>query len=361
MAHYPGEETERRFSGAVLRQTVGQIFAACGMDSGDADLLADSLVHADLRGIHSHGVLRVPDYVAKLTRDGVDPRGRPHVVADAGAALVVDADNAMGQIAGRLAMDQAIERARDINVALVAVRGSNHCGALDWYTKRAAAADMIGIAGTNALPTMAPWGGSEKIIGLNPISLAVPGAKSATLLLDIALGATAHGKIRIYAQKGQAIPEGWAFDAEGRPTTDAVAALEGLIQPIGAHKGLGLAMMVGILSSVLSGAGYGTESGNMVDGAISGADGQFYLAINIAGFRAIDDFKAHVDRITEQIHASQRAEGVERLYLPGELEDEFARRYGQDGIPLNAETLELILTVAKGLDVDTSKLTGTEF
>ena len=356
MARYPGDGAERRFPQDVLRDVVGRLFAACGMAKNDGLLLADSLVHADLRGIHSHGVLRVPDYVKKLTQEGVDPRGRPEVISDSGAAIVVDGGNAMGQIAGRLAVDLAIERAQSVNVALTAVRGSNHCGALDWYTTRAVEHDMIGLAGTNALPTMAPWGGQDKIVGLNPISVAIPAGEMAPLVLDAALGSTAHGKIRVYAQKGYPIPEGWAFDAAGRPTTDAVAALEGLIQPIGMHKGIGLAMMIGILSSVLSGAGYGTESGNMVDGAISGADGQFYMAINVGAFRDITEFKAHIDRLARQYLDSRRADGVDRLYLPGGLENELANRNRRDGIPLNEETIALIGAAGEALGVDLASL-----
>jgi len=360
MARYPGEETERRFPESALRDSVAKLFAACGMTEGDALLLSDSLVHADLRGIHSHGVLRVPDYVQKLTRDGVNPKGRPKVVSDAAGALVIDADNAMGQVAGRLAMEQVITRARTNNVAFAAVRGSNHCGALDWYTLMAAEQDMIGLAGTNALPTMAPWGGTEKIVGLNPVSVAVPAGTGEPILLDTALGATAHGKIRVYAQKGETIPEGWAFDAEGRPTTDAAAALDGLIQPIGGPKGIGLAVMVGILSSVLSGAGYGTESGNMVDGATSGADGQFYMALNVAAFREIDAFKTHIDSIAQQYHGSRRAAGVDALYLPGEIEAAIAARNRRNGIPLNDETLALIAAAGGEMGVDVSPLLDAE-
>ena len=356
MARYPGEASERRFQAGALGETLGRLFAACGMRDADASLLAESLVQADLRGIHSHGVLRVPDYVRKLTRDGVDPRGRPRVVTDAGAALVVDAGNAMGQIAGRFAMDLAIARARETGLALAAVRGSNHCGALEWYTARALEHDMIGIAGTNALPTMAPWGGTDRIVGLNPLSIAVPAGETAPLVLDMALGATAHGKVRVYAQKGLALPEGWAFDAEGRPTSDAETALAGLIQPIGAFKGLGLAMMVGILSSVLSGARYGTEAGSLAEGAVPGADGQFYLAIRIAAFREPAAFKAQIDRIAREYLASRRAEGVERLYLPGELETEIAARNRHEGIPLNETTVAGIVKAAEELGVETTAL-----
>ena len=135
-----------------------------------------------------------------------------------------------------------------------------------------------------------------------------------------------------------------------------MAALEGLIQPIGMHKGIGLAMMIGILSSVLSGAGYGTESGNMVDGAISGADGQFYMAINVGAFRDITEFKAHIDRLARQYLDSRRADGVDRLYLPGGLENELANRNRRDGIPLNEETIALIGAAGEALGVDLASL-----
>ena len=329
-----------------LSRLVADIFAGCGMAPEDAALLADSLVQADLRGIHSHGVLRVPDYVAKLTAEGVDPRGRPTVVKDNGGALVVDGGNAMGQIGGVFAMDMAIARARVHGVAAVAVGGSNHAGTMDYYVRRAIGADMIGIATTNALPTMAPWGGIDKIIGLNPIGIGIPGGAEGPIVLDVALGATAHGKIRVYRQKGLPIPAGWAFDVDGQPTTDAEAALDGLIQPIGAFKGLGLAVCMGVLSSLLSGAGYGTESGNMVDGAAAGRDGQFYVALNVGAFEDLDAFKGRVDGVIRQIRTSRRAEGVERLYAPGMLEAEIAAHNGAHGIPLNEEIVRGLIEVA---------------
>ena len=197
---------------------------------------------------------------------------------------------------------------------------------MDYYVRLAVAEDMIGIATTNALPTMAPWGGIDKIVGLNPIGIGIPGGEEGPIILDVALGATAHGKIRVYQQKGESIPAGWAFDTDGRPTTDAAAALEGLIQPIGAFKGLGLAVCMGVLSSLLSGAGYGTESGNMVDGAIAGADGQFYMAINVAFFEEVTRFKSRVDTVIRQIRTSRPAAGTESLYGPGGLEAEIAAR-----------------------------------
>ena len=358
MAIYPGIEGEARVPLSVLERMVQDIFVAAGMAERDAKIVADSLVHADLRGIHSHGVLRVPDYVYKLLKEGVDPRGVPKIVSENGAALVVDGANNLGQIAMSFAMESAIARAKDINVAFCAVGGSNHAGTMDHYVRMALAHDMIGLAGTNALPTMAPWGGKEKLVGINPLGIAIPGSNGRAFLLDFAFGATAHGKIRVYAQKGQPIPENWAFDIDGRPTTDAEAALAGLIQPIGAFKGIGLGMAVGMLSSLLSGAAYGTESGNMVDGPRPGVDGQFAMAINIAGFTDVAAFKSRVDQILAQIRNSDRTEGVERIYSPGEIEADFEIAFRRDGIPLNEETIRGLLQSAETVGVASETLSA---
>jgi LDH2 family malate/lactate/ureidoglycolate dehydrogenase len=319
----------------------------------DALVVADNLAVADLRGVHSHGVLRVPEYVKKLTSGSVDPLGEPLVVSDAAGALVIDARNSMGTVGGVFAMRKAIERARTVNVALAAVRGSNHCGAMFYYPMMALEEDMIGIAATNALPTMAPWGGTEKIVGINPLAVAIPADEEPPIVLDAAFSFSSHGKIRIFQQKGLPIPANWASDAQGRPTSDASAALDGLLQPIGGYKGVGLAIVMGVLSSLLSGAAYGSELGNMTDGAKPGIDGHFFLAIRIGAFEDPARFKRRVDGIIRQIRGSRRAEGVERLYSPGELEVETERRYRHEGIPLNDATVRALSQVCVELGMET--------
>ena len=154
MAVYPKSESDGRVKADDLLTVTSGIFQACGMSGADASLLAETLVHSDRRGVHSHGVLRVPDYVKKLTLEGVDPKGQPRIVSKRRGAIVVDGGNSMGQIGGTFAMDAAIDSARENGVAFAALRGSNHCGALDWYTLRAACQDMVGLCGTNALPTI---------------------------------------------------------------------------------------------------------------------------------------------------------------------------------------------------------------
>ncbi len=351
MSAYPGSEKEKRVPLDELTHLVSGVFRRCEMGATDAALLAGTLAFADLRGVHSHGVLRVPEYVRKLRGGGVNAAGRPRVVRDSGAALVIDADNSMGQIGAAFAMEQAITRAQEVHVAVASVRGSNHCGAMAWFAMQALPHGMIGFTTTNALPTMAPWGGLDKLVGINPLAVAIPAEEEPPIVLDTAFSGSSHGKIRVYHQKGQPIPGHWAFDKDGQPTTDAGAAIEGLLRPIGEFKGVGLAVVMGILSAVLSGASYGTELGNMTDGSKPGRDSHFFLAINIAAFTPLERFRRDIDRISRQIQSSRRAAGVERLYAPGQLEAETEQRYRQEGIPLNDETLGQLAAVAKELGV----------
>jgi LDH2 family malate/lactate/ureidoglycolate dehydrogenase len=269
----------------------------------------------------------------------VNPRGRPFLATDSGSILVVDGNNGMGQIACHFAMNAVIERAASSGIAAAGVRGSNHCGALFYFVRMALAPDMIGIVTTNALPTMAPWGGREKILGINPLAVAIPSSVEPPIILDAAFSSSSHGKIRVFRQKGVRIPEGWAFDRNGHPTTDPAEALEGLLQPIGEYKGTGLAIVMGVLSSLLSGAAFGTELGNMVDGPIPGRDGHFLMALRVAAFCDPVQFKSRVDAVVRQIRESRPAPGFDRCYAPGELEHILEQRYRLEGIPLNAETL----------------------
>jgi LDH2 family malate/lactate/ureidoglycolate dehydrogenase len=341
-----------RINADALREDVTAIFSRCGMEAEDAALLAETLVEADLRGVHSHGVMRVPDYVRKLTVAGVDPRGRPRVVADAGACLVVDGGNSMGQIGARYAMEQVIARAGTTGLAAAAIRGSNHCGALAYFAMQALPHDMIGLATTNALPTMAPWGGAERLLGINPVAVAIPAGEEGPIVYDAAFSASAHGKFKIHQQKGLPLPDGWALDREGRPTTDPAAALEGLMVPIGGFKGTGLAMIAGIFGSLLSGAAYGAELGSIEEGPLPGEDGHFVAAMRIASFTGVDSFKARVDGVIRQMRAARLAPGFDRIYAPGEREFLTREEYLRDGIPLNAVTLADLRDAAVRLGVE---------
>jgi LDH2 family malate/lactate/ureidoglycolate dehydrogenase len=343
---------EPRVDGEALRGLVTDIFLRCNMREGDAAYLADTLVDADLRGVHSHGVLRVPEYVKKLTVGGVDPLGSPFVVRDVGACQVVDGGNSMGQIGMRFAMQRAVERAASTGIAAVAVRGSNHCGALATYVLQAVEHDMLGIVTTNALPTMAPWGGAERILGINPLGFGIPAGVERPLVYDAAFSASAHGKIRVFQQRGQPLPAGWALDVAGRPTTDPSAAIDGLLLPIGDFKGANLAFVMGLLSCMLSGASYGTELGDMYAGPRAGQDGHFACAIRIDAFEDVTRFKSRVDAAIRQLHDVQLAPGFDRVYAPGEKEFLTEADYRAHGIPLTRQTLEDVLETARQLGTE---------
>jgi len=350
---------EQRVGADHLRGLVQAVFFRCGMEEGDAALLADSLVEADLGGVHSHGVLRVPEYVHKLRGGGVDPRGRPRLARQVGSCLVVDGGNSMGQLGVHFAMQAAIDLARTTGIAAAAIRGSNHCGALAYFARQALPHDMIGLATTNALPTMAPWGGAERLLGINPLAVAIPTDLEPPLVYDAAFSGSSHGKIRIYQQKGLQLPEGWALDRQGAPTTDPSAAIEGLLQPIGGFKGAGLALIMGVLSSLLSGAAFGTELGSMEEGPRAGQDGHFIAAIRVGAFEEPERFKARMDQIIRQLRACRLAPGAEGVYAPGEKEHLTRREYLREGIPLTGATLEGLAQTAGALGLDPTGSTSS--
>ncbi len=354
MSEFDGEI---RVDAEELLELVTAVFERCGMPQADAALLADSLVDADLCGTHSHGVLRVPEYVEKLTTQGVNPTAKPEVVGQGPSFVIVDGRNAMGQIGAALAMRKVIDKAAKTGIAAGAIRGSNHCGAMAYFARMALPHDMIGIATTNALPTMAPWGGAERLLGINPIAFSVPAGKMTPIVYDAAFSGSSHGKIRIYQQKGMRLPEGWALDREGQPTTDPKVAIDGLLAPIGGFKGAGLAMIMGILSSMLSGASYGTELGSIEEGPIPGADGHFVAAIHIPSFENIPRFKSRVDAAIQQIHDCQLASGFDQVYAPGELEAIRRAEYSAQGIPLNRVTLADMRKTAERLSIDENEYT----
>jgi LDH2 family malate/lactate/ureidoglycolate dehydrogenase len=244
-----------------LRAFAAGLLAACGVPEADAATAAAILVEADLRGVHSHGVLGLLVYTKRLRAGGIAPRASISVAADRGAALLVDGGNGLGQVVGAAAMGRAIARARETSVALVGVRNSNHLGMNGAYAMMALPHDMIGFvtnAGSGNL--LAPWGGVEALLGTNPIALAVPAGEEPPPVLDMAMSQVSKGKITLAAARGEAsIPAGWAMNRRGETTTDTREAMEGLLVPIGGYKGAGLSFMTGLLAGVWVGGLFGRQ------------------------------------------------------------------------------------------------------
>jgi LDH2 family malate/lactate/ureidoglycolate dehydrogenase len=337
-----------------LQPYVASIFAGAGMSDDDAATMGTILVEADLRGVHTHGVAFVPLYVERLLDpDGIDPRGRPEVVRSDGATAVVDARNAMGHIAALFAMGLAIETAGDTNIAAVAVRGSNHCGAMAYYPMLALEHDMIGLATSNALPSMAPWGAIDQIIGNNPLSAAIPAGDEEPIVIDQAFQNTFPLKVELWRQRGWPIPDDWSLDANGKPTTDYDAALQGWGRPSGNYKGVAMALLTGTLAALLSGAAWGRELGAQLPEPrpYPGHDGHFFAAIRIAAFEDPGRFRARVDKIVREFHGARTVEGVDRARLPGERAAETAAKRRVGGIPLPMETLNGLARTAEKVEV----------
>jgi LDH2 family malate/lactate/ureidoglycolate dehydrogenase len=347
-----------RFDAQALRELATAAFESAGMTTADAALTADTLVAADLRGVMSHGMVRLPVYVRNLRDGSVSPTAQPVVISDSPSTALFDGQNAMGQVVGVRAMDLAIEKARASGVASVGARHSNHFGTCAYYALRAAQQNMIGIATTNGAAAMAPWGAIEPLVGNNPLAIAAPAGPS-PIVLDMAMTVVARGKIRLAQLRGEPLPTGWGFDKLGHPSQDPGEVLNGSLAPVGGYKGYGLAVVVDLLTAVLTGAALSPELENM--GFTAGAGGptlargpeppgqgtgHWFLALDIAAFLPLDEFERRAAGYAALLHAAPRAEGTSAIYLPGEPELATERDRLAHGIPYEESVIEELRALA---------------
>ncbi|HEY8476249.1 MAG TPA: Ldh family oxidoreductase, partial [Chloroflexota bacterium] len=330
-------ETSPRYRWQDLAEWTRRVLEREGVPAEDAALVGRCLVHANLRGVDTHGVTRLPIYVKRLRLGLVNPRPEVRVVAEAPAGAVVDGDNGLGMVVGTRAMEEAIRRARAAGSSWVAVRNSNHFGACAYYVMLASAAGMVGIAMTNGEALMAPWGGVTPYLSTNPIAFAVPGGREGDVVLDFATSVSAAGRILLAHKRGERIPLGWITDRRGRPTDDPEVLLRGeaLMVPMGGHKGYGLALMIDVLSGLLGGAAFGPHVGAMYwDFSKPQNVGHLFGALDVGRFVPLDVFRARLDQMVREVRACERADGVERIAVPGEIEAETQARREREGVPL---------------------------
>jgi LDH2 family malate/lactate/ureidoglycolate dehydrogenase len=330
------------------------LFATAGMADADASLAALQLVTADLRGVESHGVVRVPIYVERLRCGVVTARPDMRIVRETRSTAVFDGGNGMGQVVGERAMELALAKVTEHGEpAFVSVRNSNHFGAAAWFAEMAARADMIGFAYTiGGINHMVPWGGAEGMLGNNPFAVAFPLRDAPPIVLDMACSVAARGKIIVAAKEGRPIPPDWAVDRDGRPTTDAQAALEGFVAPIGGPKGYALTLTIGLLSTMLSGAYFGSEVTHMYEDLANPQNiGHLFGALPIAAFEDVDLYDRRMAKAVADVRGVRRSPGVERIYLPGEREALLAQSRRQNGLPLGAATWRELATLGASLGV----------
>ena len=258
---------------------------------------------------------------------------------DAGAIAVIDGGDAMGQVLTHHAMGEAIRRAKVHGIAAVALRNSNHFGTALYYTLAAARAGCVAFLSTNASPAMAPWGGRKKTVGTNPWSWAAPAGKYAPMVLDVANTGVARGKIYLARQKGQAIPEGWAIDAAGAPTTDAQAAIDGIILPMAGHKGYAIAAMMDMLSGVLTGSAFGSGVAGPYQTERKSGAGQMVIAIDIARLQPLAEFNARMEKMIEELKSVPLAQGHDEVFYPGEIEARNDVKNRRQGLLLPNDTM----------------------
>jgi LDH2 family malate/lactate/ureidoglycolate dehydrogenase len=341
-----------RIPAAKLRDFAAAAFEKVGMPEADARLTADTLVQADLWGHQSHGVMRLPWYTARLQSGVARPIADPAYVVDAGAIGVIDGRDGMGQVLTARAARDAIGRAKIHGIGAVAVRNSNHFGTAMYYTLMAPPEGCIMFLSTNASPAIAPWGGRKKLVGNNPWSWAAPAGRHAPMVLDIANTGVARGKIYLARQRNESIPPGWAFDAQGVPTTDPAAAIDGIIAPMAGHKGYAISVVMDVLSGVLTGSEFGPGVSGPYQAEKRSGAGHLMIAVNIEIFQPLAAFNARMEAMIDGLKGAPRAKGVEEIFYPGELEARANERNLGEGLSLPADTLSDLAKLAHELGLE---------
>jgi LDH2 family malate/lactate/ureidoglycolate dehydrogenase len=328
-----------------LTRLAADALRRAGVSAEDAEISAGILVDAETMGIGTHGIVRIPQYVDRINRGGVDATASIHIDRKAPSLAVVDGGNGLGTAVGGRALEAALDMAADTGIAWVGCRHSNHCGAMAPYALRACDAGLVLVAGTNASTTMIPWGGSERRMGNNPLCIAAPCADGVHVILDMAMSVAARGKIRAAQAAGTPIPEGWAVDASGLPTTDPAAALAGSLLAVGGYKGSGLSLAMDMLSGVLTGATFLTDvSSWSEDPGVPSGLGHFFLLIDPGRLLGTQAFADAMERFKAIVSGTPRADAATPVLLPGQREQERRRAALRDGVDLRRD---LLITIRK--------------
>jgi LDH2 family malate/lactate/ureidoglycolate dehydrogenase len=325
----------KRLPATRLERFTADALLAVGLPAQDAATCAKLMVRADLQGADGHGIFRLPQYVRRIRGGAVNVRPKVRVAREAAGMALVDGDNGMGHVVMSFAAKTAIEKAKTAGTAWVGVNRSNHAGPASLYAAMPLEHDMIGLylAVGNA-NHMAPWGGIDLLLSTNPIAVAAPGNEG-PIVLDMATTVAAYGKVKTAVQRGETLPEGWMIDHRGRPLTDPKRADQGLLVPIGGYKGYGLALVFGLLAGTLNGAAMGSETVDFnADDVTPTNTGHAIVAISIAAFGEVDEFKRRVDKLAREIRRSKPMPGVARIWLPGEQSRAKLEERSKLGIPI---------------------------
>jgi L-2-hydroxycarboxylate dehydrogenase (NAD+) len=355
----------RRYAPADLAAFCTCVFESFGVPRTDAETAADVLLFADLRGVDSHGVARMYAYHEMLSAGRINPTPSPSVLRGTPSTATVDGDNGLGLVVGPWANRLAMDKADAVGSGWVSVCNTNHYGAAGWYVVEALARDQIGWSMTNSTKLVAPHRGAEKMLGTNPIAIAFPGHEEPPIEIDMATCAAAYGKVEIARRAGGSIPEGWAIDADGADTTDPGAMMAGgALLPLGSdeehsgHKGYCLAVMVDVLSAVLSGANWGPFTPPFTlrlaepERSVGRGIGHFFGALRIDGFVDPDEFKRQIDDLSRTLRATPPRPGHPAVEVPGDQERRARVEREKNGVPLVDPVVADLRVVAEATGVD---------
>lgn len=349
-----GEKPLRTFCESVLRKL--------GVPDEDARITTDVLVVADLRGVDSHGVARLGRYVKGLKDGSMKAKDESRIVKETKATALIDGGQSLGQVVGKRGMDLAIKKARDTAVGVVAVRNSNHYGIAGYYSLMALEHNLIGVSMTNAGPLVVPTFGRTSVLGTNPISLAAPAMDEKAFVLDMATSTVPRGKVEVYHRTGQPMPDGWAVDETGKSSKDPARVLNSLAnrlgggllplggegEDLGGHKGYGLALMVDVLTGVLSGAATGLR---VYEDEKRPDVGHFFMALDPAAFRPLDEFRRDMDRLARELKDSPKAQGQARIYVHGEKSFARTEKHRNEGVPLDPKVVDNLRKIGADLGI----------
>ena len=348
-----------------LKDFTYNVFLKMGCSNSDAELATDVLLKADLRGIDSHGVARLIGYVRLWDSGRINPKPQIKIVHETQSTAVIDGDAGLGLVVAPKAMEVAIEKAKNVGTGWVSVKNSNHFGIAGYHAMMGLAQDMIGMAMTNASPLVAPTFATERMLGTNPIAVAIPANRQPAFVADFATTTAANGKLEILQRKNEEAPLGWIQKKNGEPSTNAHELKEGgALLPLGgdrehgSHKGYCLGSIVDIFSAVLSGANYGPWAPPFVsflplpEDPVGEGLGHFVGAMRIDAFRPAEEFKSNMDQWIERFRNAKVVEGQEKVLIPGDPEREMESIRRKEGMQLNENVVKDLKEVANKFQLE---------
>lgn len=352
------------YSHTKLKQFCYEVFLKIGCSEDDAELASQVLISADLRGIDSHGVARLPGYIRLWESERINPKPGIIIVRETPSTAVVDGDKGLGLVVAPKAMEIAIRKAKKAGTGWVTVKNSNHFGIAGYHSMMALKEDMIGLSMTNASPLVSPTFSTERLLGTNPISVAIPTGQQPPFVADFATTTAANGKLEILQRKGEKAPLGWVQTKEGKPSQDpnevenggALLPLGGF-RETGGHKGYILGSLVDIFSAVFSGANYGPWVPPFVsflpvpENPVGEGIGHFFGAMRIDAFREASEFKEHMDNWIGRFRSAKTMEGQEKVLIPGDVEREEEAKRIKEGIELDPKVEKALIELGKKLEI----------